>query len=277
MEVEIFRELVKLASECQDAALVTIISVNGSTPREEGAKMLVRSDGSILGTIGGGSLEELAIREALEVMKTGKPKRLAYRLEEGEDTTMACGGSLEVFIEPILTEPNLFIFGGGHIGQALAKIARLAGYKIVIVDDRPEFATPQRFPEAEQVLAADFREAFTKLTVRNSDYIVIITHDHKGDETILEQALKTGARYIGMIGSAKKNEIVFSHLREKGFSQDILDKVCTPIGLRIRAQTPAEIAVSILAEMIKIRRSDPETNGKQLDSSAHLNCLDRRG
>jgi xanthine dehydrogenase accessory factor len=258
MEHEIYQELFRLANEYRDVALVTIISTAGSTPQEEGAKMLVRDNGSIVGTIGGGELEKQAIREALTAMRIGKVKRLSYQLTEGKDNGMVCGGDLEIFIEPVLVEPFLFIFGGGHIGLALAKMAKLGGFRIVIIDDRPEFATSQRFPEAEQVLVADFGEAFSKLTVRHSDYIVILTHAHNGDEVVLEQSLKTDARYIGMIGSAKKNEVIFSHLRSKGIPQEQLEKVYTPIGLRIRAQTPAEITVSILAEMIKNRRSLPE-------------------
>lgn len=266
MEYEIYQELVRLAKECKDTALVTIISANGSTPREEGAKMLVRDDGTIVGTISGGSLEEKTIHEAVAAMRTGKIKRLSYRLKEGEDTGMICGGNLEMLIEPVLVEPSLFIFGGGHIGLALAKMARLAGFKIVLIDDRSEFATPQRFPEAERTLVTDFGGAFSKLTVRSSDYIVIITHGHRGDEVVLEQALKTEAKYIGMIGSTKKNETIFSHLRAKGVSQELMDKVYTPIGLKINAQTPAEIAVSILAEIVKVRRSPDLDQSKMITS-----------
>jgi len=255
MEYEIYQELARLANEGQDAALVTVISAEGSTPREEGAKMLVRTDGSIVGTIGGGNLESRAIQEALKAMKTGKAKRISYHLTQGEDTGMVCGGDIEIFIEPILAEPHVFIFGGGHIGLALSKMASLAGFKVVVIDDRPEFANPQLFPEAERTLVTDFGEAFSKLTVRSSDYIIIVTHGHKGDEVVLEQALKTEAKYIGMIGSSRKNEAVFTHLRAKGIPQELLDKVYAPIGLKIGAQTPAEIAVSILAEMIKVRRS----------------------
>lgn len=168
---------------------------------------------------------------------------------------MVCGGDLEVFIEPILAAPSLFIFGGGHIALALVKMAKLVGFKIAVIDDRPEFATSERFPEAEQTLATDFAEAFSKLTIDKSDYIVIVTYAHKGDEVVLEGALKTEAKYIGMIGSRAKSEVVFSHLRAKGIWQELLDKVHTPVGLKINAQTPEEIAVSILAEMIQVRRS----------------------
>jgi xanthine dehydrogenase accessory factor len=258
MENEIYKELVRLSSVCEDAALVTVISASGSTPQEEGAKMLVRSDGSIIGTIGGGNIEEQSIREAFTSMKIGKPRRLTYHLAEGEDSIMACGGNMEIFIEPVLAEPGLFIFGGGHIGLALAKMAKLTGYKITIIDDRPEFAAQQRFPEVEQVLLSDFNGAFSKLTVRSSDYIVILTHAHKGDEIVLEQALKTKAKYIGMIGSKTKNEAVYGHLLAKGFTRQDIERVHGLIGLRIRAQTPQEIAVSILAEMIQVLRTPVE-------------------
>ncbi len=252
---DIYQELAKLEAENEDAALVTVISASGSTPREEGAKMLVRADGPILGTVGGGRVEEIAIKEALAAIRAGKTKRLSYRLKEGEETGMVCGGDMELFIEPVLSSPTLFIFGGGHIALALSKMSGLAGFKIVVIDDRPEFAMPQRFPEAEQTIVTEYTRAFSGITVRKSDYIVIVTHAHKGDEAVLEGALKTGAKYIGMISSRSKNDVVFSHLRAKGVPQELLDKVHTPIGLKISAQTPAEIAVSILAELVQVRRS----------------------
>jgi len=255
MHADIYQEVVRIRDKGEEAALVTVVSASGSTPREEGAKMLVRPDGSILGTIGGGSVEARIISEAIEIIYKGSPQLLRYRLKEGEELGMICGGDIEVFVEPILPEPTLYIFGGGHIALALAKMAKLVGFKIVVIDDRPEFANPQRFPEAEQTLAIDFAKAFSRLKIDKSGYIVIVTHGHKGDEVVLQGALGTKAKYIGMIGSKTKNKTVFSHLRAKGISQELLDKAYTPIGLRIGAQTPEEIAVSILAEVIKIRRA----------------------
>lgn len=252
MEDDIYQEIVKIRAEGEEAALVTLISASGSTPRGEGAKMLVRADGSILGTVGGGGVEAQVIREAVEVIKKGKSQRLCYNLTE-EETGMLCGGDLEVFIEPILPVPTLFIFGGGHIALPLAKMANLVGFKIVVIDDQPEFATPQRFPEAEQTLAIDFAKAFSKLKIGKSDYMVILTRSYKRDEVVLEGALGTRAKYIGMMGSEKKNKVIFSHLLAKGISQELLDKVYAPIGLKINTQTPEEIAVSILAEMIQVR------------------------
>jgi xanthine dehydrogenase accessory factor len=254
---DIYREIVKVKAEGEEAALVTVVSASGSTPREEGAKMLVRPDGSILGTIGGGSLEARAIKEAVKVIRQGKPRRLHFTLTDKEagEVGMICGGDLEVFIEPILTPPALHIFGGGHIALALAKMGKLCGFNITVVDDRAEFASAGRFPEADTILAEGFTESFPKIKIDKSSYIVIVTHGHRHDEVVLEWAVGTPAKYIGMIGSKTKNEAVFTHLRARGIPREQLDRVHAPIGLEIEAQTPEEIAVSILAELIKVRRS----------------------
>jgi len=254
---DIYQEIVRIKAEGEEAALVTIVSATGSTPREEGAKMLVKADGGILGTIGGGSLEAEVIEAAIGVIEQGKPKRLRISLtaNEIEEEGMLCGGELEVFIEPILSPPTLYLFGGGHISLPLAKIGKLLGFKIVVVEDRAEFANPDRFPEARIVLADDFAKSFLKLKIDKSSYIVIATRNHQYDEIVLEWAAGTPAKYIGMIGSKTKTAAIFSNLLAKGISREQLDKVHAPIGLGIHAQTPEEIAVSILAEIIKIRRS----------------------
>jgi len=254
---DIYQEIVRVKAEGEEAALVTIVSATGSTPREEGAKMLVRTDGSILGTIGGGSLEAQVIEEAVKVIKQGKPKRLHMSLtaKEAEEAGMVCGGELEVFIEPILTPPTLYLFGGGHISLPLAKMGKLLGFNIAVIDDRAEFASADRFPEADVLLAKDFTKSFPKLKIDKSSYIVIVTRGHQHDELVLEWAVGTPAKYIGMIGSKTKVEAIFSHLLAKGISKEQLDRVHAPVGLKINAQTPEEIAVSILAEVIKVRRS----------------------
>jgi len=254
---DIYQEIVRIKAEGEEAALVTIVLATGSTPREEGAKMLVRADGSILGTIGGGSLEAQVVEEAVKVIKQGKPKRLHFALtaKEAEEVGMVCGGELEVFIEPILTPPTLYLFGGGHISLPLAKMGKLLGFKIAVIDDRAEFANPDRFPEADVVLAGDFAKSFPKLKIDKSSYIVIVTRGHQHDELVLEWAAGTPAKYVGMIGSKNKIKIVFSHLLAKGITNQQLDRVHAPIGLEINAQTPEEIAISILAEIVKVHRS----------------------
>ncbi len=255
---DIYQEIVRIRAEGEEAALVTILSATGSTPREEGAKMLVKVDGSIIGSIGGGSVEAQVIKEAIKVIGQGKPKQLHTSLnakEVEEEERMLCGGELEVFIEPILTPPTLYIFGGGHISLALAGMGKLLGFKIAVTDDRAEFANADRFPEADTILAEDFSGAFPKLKIDKSSYIVIVTRNHQYDDTVLEWAVGTKAKYIGMIGSKTKNKAIFSHLLTKGIAKEQLDRVHAPIGLEINAQTPEEIAVSILAEIVKVRRS----------------------
>ena len=255
--LDIYQEIAKITAEGGEAALATVVSAQGSTPREVGAKMLVRADGSIIGSIGGGSVEAQLIKKATEVIKKGQPQRHHFSLvpKEGEESGMICGGEMEVFIEPILPSPTMYIFGGGHVSLTLAKIGKLLDFKIVVIDDQAEFATPERFPDADLVLAEDFDKAFAKLKIDKSSYIVIVTRGHKTDEAVLELALGTPAKYIGMIGSKTKIKTIFSHLLAKGIPKKLLDTVHTPIGLEIYAETPEEVAVSILAELVKIRRS----------------------
>jgi xanthine dehydrogenase accessory factor len=174
--------------------------------------------------------------------------------KEAEEVGMVCGGELEVFIEPILTPSTLYLFGGGHISLPLAKIGKLLGFKIAVIDDRAEFANTDRFPEADVILAGDFTKSFPKLKIDKSSYIVIVTRGHQHDELVLEWAVGTLAKYVGMIGSKTKVKTIFSHLLARGISKEKLDRVHAPIGLEIEAQTPEEIAVSILAEIIKVRR-----------------------
>ena len=252
---DIFEEIVRLKREGKRAVLATVVSVKDSSPREEGAKMLIKSDGTIVGSVGGGNVEAKVCREAKRIMDRGKPEILHFDLTgEANEEGMICGGNMDIFVEPILSPPTLYIFGGGHISLPLTKIGKIIGFNVVVIDDRSEFANPERFPEADTVLAQDFPEVFPKLNVSKSSSIVIVTRGHFSDETVLEWAVKTEAGYIGVIGSKKKNEAIFSRLRSKGIPQDLLQKVHAPIGLNIGAETPEEIAVSIIAELIKTER-----------------------
>jgi xanthine dehydrogenase accessory factor len=252
--MNIYEEAGKIMAEGGQAALVTVIATDRSTPREVGAKMLVKSDGSVSGTIGGGGVEHLSIKKAMEAIKEGKPCRFQVSLTPDKDPGMLCGGEMEVFIEPLLNPLTVYIFGGGHISKTLAKMVKLGGFRVAVIDDRPEFANEENFPEADTVMAEGVSEAFEKLRIDHTGYIVIITRGHFSDEAVLEHALKTPARYIGMIGSKSKIKTVFGHLREKGLTQEALEAVHAPIGVPINAETPEEIAVAILAEIIKVRR-----------------------
>jgi xanthine dehydrogenase accessory factor len=258
---DIFEEIVRIRSEGGTAALVTIVKTKGSTPREEGSKMLIRSDGTILGSIGGGTLEAQVCKEAIDVIIEARPKVLHFNLtgEEVAEDGMLCGGNMDILVEPILAQPTLYIFGAGHVSFPISKIAKMVGFKVVVVDDRTEFANANRFPEADEIFAADFSEVFAKLEINRSSYIVIVTRGHQSDEKVLEWAVKTEACYLGMIGSKTKNETIFSHLQSKGVPKGLLESVHAPIGLDIHAETPEEIAVSIMAEIIKVRREREHT------------------
>jgi xanthine dehydrogenase accessory factor len=256
MMIDIYEEILRLNTEGGSAALATIISTEGSTPRETGAKMLVRENGTISGTIGGGSLEGQVIKEALKVIRDDRPRTFHYDLtgKEADSIGMICGGIMDVYIEPIVPSPTAFLFGCGHISVIVSKIGAMAGFQVVAVDDRAEFACEERFPDAEQVVAMAFSNAFLQLKVNRSSYIVIVTRGHAGDQEVLEWALGTEARYIGMIGSRQKIQSLYNRLEEKGVAPETLQRVHAPIGLDIGALTPAEIAVSIVAEMINVRR-----------------------
>lgn len=251
-----YEEVIKIKREGKKAALATIIRTQGSTPREVGVKMLVREDGSISGTIGGGRLEAAVIKDALDTLAAGEPRTVHYDLTgvEASKVGMICGGALDVYLEPILSGPKVFLFGGGHVSLSVARLSKMAGFRVAVIDDRPEFANRERFPEAEEVIAEEFSSALKKLKTARESYLVILTRGHAYDQETLEWALGTEARYVGMIGSRKKVQTVFSNLKEKGVSEEKLNSVHSPIGMDIGAETPEEIAVSIVAEMIRERR-----------------------
>ena len=237
------------------AALVTVIDAKGSTPRSTGAKMIVLSDGVVHGTIGGSSVESLVIQEAKDCIKSGTFRKVIHDLNDHEkhDTGMICGGKMEFFIESINLTPNLFIFGGGHCGYPLAKIANQVGFRYTIIEDRPEFAQEDRFPEAKEIRVGDVKQIANELITSAQDFVAIVTRNHDLDYITVREILKKPARYIGLIGSkTKKNQIV-KKLEADGFKKEDIKRIHTPIGLDIGAETPEEIAISILAEMIQVK------------------------
>jgi xanthine dehydrogenase accessory factor len=264
---DLYEEIVKLKAAGGSGALATIVGAEGSTPRETGAKMLVRADGTIFGTIGGGGVEGRVIEEAIQVIREEKPRLFHYDLtgSESAGAGMICGGVLDIYIDPIIPVPAVFIFGGGHISLSVSKISAMSGFQVTVIDDRPEFANQERFPEAGQVIAEKFSTAFPRLQVTRSSYLVIVTRGHADDQQVLEWALTTEAGYIGMIGSKRKIGTLYRNLEEKGIAREKLLRVHAPIGLDIGALTPEEIAVSIVAQMIQFRRkssSERQAPGK---------------
>ncbi len=254
--MDIYEEIVKLRQEGRRGAIATIVNVRGSIPSFKTAKMLVRDDGSIAGTIGGGCVEADVWQAACEVMESEKPRTLTFDLNQDPkyDTGLVCGGTLDIFIEPVLPPALLYIFGAGHVAANLCKVAQNTGFDVVIVDDRVAYANRERFPDAKEIIAEDFDQAMAKLTPVEASYIVIVTRGHRDDMRVLRWAVQTPARYIGMIGSKRKTIAIFRELTKEGLSPKLFERVHAPVGLDIGAITPEEIAVAITAELISIRR-----------------------
>ena len=255
--MDVYEELVQLRRTGQKAALATIIEVAGSIPSFQSAKMLVREDGSMVGTIGGGCTEAEVWNAAREVMETEKPKMLSFNLgqDAAYDQGLICGGQLNVYVEPVLPIPSCFIFGAGHISKSLSTIATQAGFRTVIIDNRDNYANRERFPEAVEVFAGEYEEVFPKLDVNDSSYCIIVTRGHKDDMRILRWVVTQPVRYLGMIGSQRKTIEVVKHLRREGVPLEKFAKLHAPMGFDIGAVTPEEIAVSVVAEMIQRRRN----------------------
>jgi len=314
-------------------AIATVISRDGSAPRDVGAKMFIGEEGKIYGTIGGGNLEHSVYKQALSTMGTEKPEMIHIRMDSKEVASdgMICGGNIDVLLEPVhlknielyrrlgelkrmglngvlvtqfdgenyfktvieenteisgdpISEedknaflkhmrstdlqfkdgviveslhiaPSLYVFGAGHVSQFISKIAKMVGFYVVIIDDRAEFASRERFPDADEVLVESFYDVFNRLNFTGSEYVVIVTRGHQFDRDVLIESLKKDAKYIGMIGSRRKVKMVLEHMKEIGLDPEAVDNVYSPIGLSINAETPQEIAVSIVGELVKVRRS----------------------
>jgi xanthine dehydrogenase accessory factor len=254
--MDIYEEIVKLRQEGRRGAVATIVNVRGSIPSFETAKMLVRDDGSIVGTIGGGCVEADIWQAAREVMESEKPRTLTFNLNQDPkyDTGLVCGGTLDIFVEPVLPPALLYIFGAGHISVNLYKVARSAGFDVTVVDDRVAYANRERFPDAKEIIAEDFDRAMARLAPGETAYLVIVTRGHRDDMRVLRWAVQTPARYIGMIGSKRKTITIFKELTKEGLAPELFERVHAPVGLDIGAITPEEIAVAITAELIAARR-----------------------
>ncbi|MEZ5400342.1 MAG: XdhC/CoxI family protein [Bryobacteraceae bacterium] len=270
--MDIFDEIVALRRKGQRSALATIVQVNGSIPSYESAKLLVREDGSMVGTIGGGCVEAEVWTAAREVIETGQPRHLTFSLgqDAAYDNGLICGGQLNVFVEPIVPQPRAFIFGAGHISKSLAKVAELAGFDTVVVDDREQFANRERFPDAGEVYAGEYEEIFPKLEINSSSYLIIVTRGHRDDMRVLRWAIGTSAGYVSMIGSRRKVLGVMKELEKEGIARERFDRLHAPMGLEIGAVSPEEIAVSVVAEMIAVRRGAP-VEWRNLSKSIYLN------
>jgi len=249
----ILSEIVEIKKSGKKAALCIIVDTKGSSPRKAGSKMIVLEDGTGIGTIGGGSLELKVIKDARKVMIQNQPQKFNYDLED--DLSMHCGGTTEVYIEPILPKLKLFIFGAGHIGKALIKYASDFGFSITLIDHRKELM--EKFESLGiELICEEYISAIQKLNYDKDTYIVIVTPKHEFDEEVLAACAKLPYAYLGMIGS--KTKVILARkrmLEEKRLTQKELDNVDIPIGINFNAQTPEEIAISILAKLIDVKNT----------------------
>ncbi len=263
---QVLEAALKAEAAGEAAALVTVVATTGSTPQKAGARMLVFADGRIVGTIGGGCLEAEMGSRAREAIHGRAPRLVSYDLtpdQAGEDG-LVCGGRMQVFIEPIEGTPVLCLFGAGHVAQPLARMAKACGFRVEVADDRIKFANPERFPDADAIVVDEFTGAAGRMTLGPQTYAIVVTRGHKGDAEALQAVLGRGLRFVGLLGSRPKVVHLFATLQERGVSREELARVHAPLGLEIGAQTPEEIAVSILAEMIAVRRGQDPARSRSM-------------
>lgn len=243
--IELFKEIFGIVKRGGAGLLATVIDPqrwdSGQIP-----KMFIKNGDERIGSLLGIEKVEADLRANMKArIDKFHPEVVSYKDTEGT--------YLNVFVEPVISDPVVYIFGGGHVSKQIGPIAHLVGFSVVVIDDRAEFSNPENFPYAKDVITSSFDNIMGKLPVNESSYLIIVTRGHAHDKTVLEQALKTPAKYIGMIGSSRKVKIIYKNLLKEGFAQEQLDAVHSPIGLEICAETPEEIAVAIVGELIKVR------------------------
>lgn len=249
----IYEEVLRLSKEGTPCALATIVQCIGSAPQKEGAKLLVREDGSTVGTLGGGCLEAEVVQAALMALKDETARTIPFELTERQGG-LVCGGKVLVFVEPHIPEPHLVILGAGHVGKALSKAAGFVGLEVTVVDDRAEYANRDNIVDAETFIVSDFQDVFSHMPVSENTYVVIATRGHLHDYEALKCSLGTRAGYIGLLGSRRKKALLHKKLQSEGYSSEDIERIITPVGLPIGAVTPEEIAISIVAQIIETRR-----------------------
>jgi len=250
----VFVELEEAYERGEAVALVTILETRGSTPQKAGAKMVVGRDGRMRGTVGGGCVESEILFRAARALETRKCEIGSYDFNADEDENgLICGGSMKVFIEPILPSPRVYIVGAGHVAQPVAQVAKIAGFEVVVLDDRVKYASRERFPDADVVKAGPIPELASEFQYGDNAYVVIVTRGHKEDEEALRAFIGKETAYIGLIGSVTKLEKLVKRLERDGVSKEKIARVHSPIGLDLGGSSPGEIAISIVAELLAVR------------------------
>ncbi len=250
----IYQALAELEKNNEAAALCTVVKSEGSTPRHVGSKMLVYPDGKFIGTIGGGDLEHRVLDEAWMALGDGQPRLLKYSMvDPSRGDPGVCGGTVEVFVEPILPPPMVVVIGAGHVGKAVVHLAKWLGFRVAVSDDRAEFCTPEAVPGADAYYPCSMAELPNQLKVTRRTYIVVASRGSSLDAAGLPGLLRSQATYIGVIGSKRRWLTTVKALKEQGVDDDAINRVHSPIGLELNAETPEEIAVSIMAEILMLR------------------------
>lgn len=267
MDLKLYEEMVLLSRAGAPFALATVINHRGSSPRKAGAKMLMRSDGSILGSIGGGRVEAETIQAAKAALAEGSPRTLDFVLTE--EHGFVCGGAMTVYVEPHGCTPQLVMFGCGHVGKATAALAKGCGFRVTVVDERSEYANREVIPWADELICCKVKEAFAKLVLDDNSYVVIATPGHLHDFDAIQGALRSKAGFIGLVGSRRKRQTLLKTLTDEGFTTDQQARIISPVGVEIGAETPEEIAVSIVGQLIRKRREH--------DAERVSNPVGRRG
>lgn len=252
----VYEALLSVEAKGEAAAMATVIKVQGSVPRHEGSKMLVRADGSIVGTVGGGAMESLVIKEALAAMQDGQTRLSSYTLNDlSAGDPGVCGGTVQVFIEPVGAAPTLLVIGIGHVGKALAELGKWSGYRVVVSDDREAFCNSDYLPGMDGYVVCKGSEIAQHIVIDKRTYVAAVTRGMPVDLDLIPSLLKTEATYIGLIGSRRRWALTAQALvAERGLTSEQLARVYAPIGLELNAETPQEIAISIMAQIVMVRR-----------------------
>jgi xanthine dehydrogenase accessory factor len=260
----IYQSLVEIEKSGESAVLCTITKSEGSTPRHQGSKMLVYPDGRIIGTVGGGDLENRVKNEALASLEDGQPRLLHYNMSNpSQGDPGVCGGQVEVFVEPLLSPTSMVIIGGGHVGKAVAHLAKWLGFHVVVSDDRPEFCHKDAIPDADEFYVCPMKELPEHLKISRSTFLILTTRGSSVDSEGLPALFDTKAGYIGIIGSKRRWATTVKELTSQGIATEKIARVHSPIGLEMQAETPNEIAVSIIAEILMVKGN---STGKQMKS-----------
>lgn len=278
--IDIFEAIATMRARGERGALCTVVSTKGSTPGKETMRMLVRESGAFVGSVGGGCVEADVVAAALDAIESETARKLEFRLTEEATGTagLMCGGVVEVFIEPI-TAPHLLLYGGGHVSRSLCAMAAEAGFRVTVVDDRAAFVTEERFPAASRLVAeATFADVFAKVTPPPGSYAVVVTRGHAMDLECLDHALHSEAKYVGLIGSKVKVRGILARLRDAGRLEGVdLSRLHAPIGLDVGGGTHGEIAVSIVAELVAVRRGRAKgLRAMRLESDEVVRIVARR-